>query len=102
MAEIPAEQEHVILFEQDIENLVMRNAVNELTEKHSGVCGVFVGNDEESYNFIIGSANVDCTKVAAALREKTGAKCGGKKLMIQGSVQAKEAELRNIMETFEL
>lgn len=102
MAEIPAEQEHVFLFEQDIENLVMRNVVNELTGKHRGVCGVFVGNDETGYNFIIGSANVDCTKVAAELRAKTGAKCGGKKLMIQGSVEAKEAELRNIMETFSL
>jgi len=101
MAEIPMEQEHVILFEQDIENLVMRNAVNELTARHSGICGVFVGSDEAGYNFIIGSANVDCTKVAAVLREKTGAKCGGKKLMIQGSVQAKEAELMNVIETFE-
>ena len=97
MAEIPAEQEHVILFEQDIENLVMRNAVNELTARHSGVCGVFVGNDEDGYHFIIGSANVDCTQVAAVLREKTGAKCGGKKLMIQGSVQASEAVLREAL-----
>ena len=97
MAEIPAEQEHVILFEQDIENLVMRNAVNELTAKHSGICGVFVGSDEIGYNFIIGSANVDCTKVGAILREKTGAKCGGKQLMIQGSVQASENELRAVL-----
>ena len=97
MAEIPEKQENVILFEQDIENLVMRNAVNELTAKHSGVCGVFVGNDEDGYHFIIGSANVDCTQVAAVLREKTGAKCGGKKLMIQGSVQASEAVLREAL-----
>ena len=94
MAEIPAEQEHVILFEQDIESIVMRNAVNELTAKHSGVCGVFVGNDEAGYSFIIGSANVDCTKVGAILREKTGAKCGGKQPMIQGSVQVSEEQLR--------
>lgn len=100
MSEIPAEQEHVILFEQDIENLVMRNAVNELTAKHSGVCGVFVGNDENGYHFIIGSANVDCTKVGAVLREKTGAKCGGKKPMIQGSVQASENDLRDAIADF--
>ena len=97
MTEIPAEQEHVLLFEQDIENPVMRNAVNELTEKHSGICGVFVGNDEEGYSFIIGSANLDCTKVAAVLREKTGAKCGGKKMMIQGSVQAREEALKEVI-----
>ena len=94
MAEIPAEQENVFLFEQDIESIVMRNAVNELTAKHSGVCGVFVGSDEAGYSFIIGSANVDCTKVGAILREKTGAKCGGKQPMIQGSVQVSEEQLR--------
>ena len=97
MAEISAEQENVFLFEQDIENLVMRNAVNELTAKHSGVCGVFVGDDETGYHFIIGSVNVDCNKVAAVLREKTDAKCGGKKLMIQGSVQASEQVLREAL-----
>ena len=102
MAEIPAEQEDVILFEQDIETNVMRNAVNELTERHSGVCGVFVGDDESGYQFIIGSAHVDCTQVASVLREKTGAKCGGKKLMIQGSVQAKEEELLQIMNHLEV
>lgn len=102
MSEIPAEQEHVFLFEQDIENLVMRNVVNELTAKHSGVCGVFVGNDEDGYHFIIGSAKADCTQVGALLRDNTGAKCGGKKPMIQGSVQVGETELRKVLATIEV
>lgn len=97
MSEIPTEQEHVFLFEQDIESAVMRNVVNALTASHSGVCGIFVGSDETGYSFIIGSANADCTKVATLLREKTDAKCGGKKLMIQGSVQANEACIREVL-----
>lgn len=97
MAEIPAEQENVFLFEQDLENLVMRNAVNELTEKHTGICGIFVGTEESGYQFIIGSQNVDCTQTAALLRGKVKAKCGGSRQMIQGSVQAKEAELRELL-----
>lgn len=101
ISQIPAEQEHVILFGQDIENLVMRNTVNELTTKHAGVCGIFVGDEMEGYQFIIGSANVDCTKVAALLREATKAKCGGSKQMIQGSVKAPKALLRAVMEELE-
>jgi len=101
IAQIPQEQEHVILFGQDIENLVMRNTVNELTTKHAGVCGIFVGDEVDGYNFIIGSANVDCTKVAALLREATKAKCGGSKQMIQGSVKAPKALLRAVMEELE-
>ena len=101
IAQIPPEQEHVILFGQDIENLVMRNTVNELTTKHAGVCGIFVGDEIEGYQFIIGSAKVDCTKVAALLREATKAKCGGSKQMIQGSVKAPKALLRAVMEELE-
>ena len=99
IAEIPTEQNNVFLFEQDIENLVMRNVVNELTAMHNGVCGVFAGSDEEGYSFIIGSANADCTQVAVVLREKIGAKCGGKKLMIQGSVQATEKDIRTVLDS---
>ena len=101
IAQIPSEQEHVILFGQDIENPVMRNTVNELMTKHAGVCGIFVGDEIEGYQFIIGSANVDCNKVAALLREATKAKCGGSKQMIQGSVKAPKALLRAIMEELE-
>lgn len=101
IAQIPMEQEHVILFGQDIENLVMRNTVNELTAKHAGVCGIFVGDEIDGYQFIIGSANVDCTKVAALLREATKAKCGGSKQMIQGSVKAPKALLRAVLEELE-
>ena len=101
IAQIPAEQEHVILFGQDIENLVMRNTVNELTTNHAGVCGIFVGDEVEGYNFIIGSANVDCMQIAALLREVAKAKCGGSKQMIQGSVKAPKALLRAVFEELE-
>lgn len=101
IAQIPAEQEHVILFGQDIENPVMRNTVNALTEKHGGVCGIFVGDEIEGYQFIIGSASMDCTKVAALLREATKAKCGGSKQMIQGSVKAPKALLWAVLEELE-
>lgn len=101
IAEIPAEQKNVVLFTQDIENLIMRNAVNRLTASHQGVCGIFVGTEEDGYSFIIGSAGEDCTKVATLLREKTGAKCGGSKQMIQGSVKAAEALLKELVTEYE-
>jgi len=44
---------------------------------------------------------VDCTQVATVLREKTNAKCGGKKPMVQGSVQVSEKELRAVLAYFE-
>ncbi len=97
MAEIPAEQEHVFLFENGLETPVVRNAVNELVASHTGVCGIFVGSDEEGYNFIIGSGSRDCKEIAALLREKVNARGGGSPQMIQGSVMAKEEVLREVL-----
>ncbi|MBO5228366.1 MAG: alanyl-tRNA editing protein [Lachnospiraceae bacterium] len=88
IAEIPAEQKDVVLFERDIEASVMRTVVNKLVEKHNGICGVFSGSDEAGYSFIIGSRNEDCRMVANLLKEKFGARGGGSTAMVQGSVIA--------------
>ena len=88
LREIPAEQKNVLLFERDLETPVMRNTVNVLIEKHEGICGVFVGDDETGYTFIMGSKSVDCKEVAAKLRKECNARGGGSSQMIQGSVQA--------------
>ena len=92
--EIPAEQKDVILFEQDLDTPVMRNVVNKLMENHDGVCGIFVGTDEEGYNFIIGSKTVDCRDLAKELKEKFDARGGGKPQMIQGSLTASEDAIK--------
>lgn len=99
LAEIPKEQEHVVLFETDIETQVVRNVVNELTAVHSGICGIFVGTEEEGYQFIIGSSTKDCREIAALLREKAGARGGGSAAMIQGSVKAEEQELLRLLQS---
>lgn len=97
IAGIPAEQENVLLFETDLDTPVMRNAINGLVEVHVGVCGIFVEKEEGGYNFIIGSKTKDCREIAALLREKTGARGGGSAAMIQGSLNADEKEIRQLL-----
>ena len=96
IAEIPENQKDVVLFEKDIDTPVMRSVVNKLVEQHEGICGVFVGSDEEGYNYIIGSKNVDCREVATKLREELNARGGGKPQMIQGSVEATKATIEKV------
>lgn len=98
LSEIPADQTDVLLFEEDLDVPVMRNAVNALVEAHSGICGIFAGSDADGYHYIIGSRSKDCRETAAALREKFGAKGGGKPEMVQGSVTASEADIRSVLE----
>lgn len=98
IVEIPAEQKNVLLFEKDIDTPVMRNVVNKLVESHAGICGVFVGSEEDGYNYIIGSKSIDCREIATKLREELNARGGGKAPMIQGSVVASEESIRNVLE----
>lgn len=95
LAEIPAEQKDVILFERDLDTPVMRNIVNKLMENHEGACGIFVGTDEDGYNFIIGSKTIDCCEIATNLRDKLDARGGGKPQMIQGSLLATADAIRD-------
>lgn len=71
--------------------LASRNLYNELTRKYSGYVGVFTGNDTEGYRYLANSQ-----LIAAALREKCGAKGGGKADMVQGQVIATEAVIREV------
>ncbi len=93
IAEIPEEQKDVILFERDLETPVIRCIVNQLVEKHEGVCGIFVGDDENGYNFIIGSKTKDCREVAKDLKEKFNARGGGSAQMVQGSIVATREQI---------
>jgi len=95
---IPREQKNVFLFAGEMDPIVQRNLVNRLCGEHEGVCGVFAGDDtEQKYRYIIGSRNSDSREVQKVLREKLGAKGGGKPEMIQGSVNDTEARIREAL-----
>lgn len=85
---MPEDQPSPLLFVELDNTIAVRGAVNELCEKYPGYCSIFTGNDENGYQFIIGSATKNCRELAAEMRNKLGAKCGGSAPMIQGSVHA--------------
>ena len=91
------DQRDVILFERDLDAPVMRSIVNKLVAKHEGVCGVFVGDDKNGYNFIIGSKTKNCKEIAATLKERLQARGGGSEQMIQGSVATSEDEICKVL-----
>lgn len=96
VAAIPEDSENAILFEADLETPVVRGVVNGLVEKFAGISAVFVGNDENGYQFIVGSKNKDCRQIASALREKLSARGGGSDKMIQGSVAATQLQIEEL------
>ena len=89
----PLESNHAILFVEPMDDIAIRNLINELVPKYSGYVGVFWGNDIDGYRYIVGSSTLDCRELAVALREKFAAKGGGKAPMIQGNVTATKEQL---------
>ena len=98
IASLPTDIDNAILFETDLDSNAARGCVNKLVEKYSGVSAVFTGNDEKGYSFIIGSKNVDCNNIAAALRNKLEARGGGKPVMVQGSVKASREDIEKVLD----
>lgn len=87
----------VTIFMEDLDAKTMRDGVNTLVEKHDGLCTIFSGNDEDGYNFVIGSKTRDCAAIATGLRELLGAKGGGSKQMAQGNVAATRNQIENTL-----
>lgn len=84
----PEEVHHVLLFVGELDAIALRNAVNTLTGKYSGYCGIFAGDDTNGYRFIVGSASCNCQELADRMRRELSAKGGGSAPMIQGNVAA--------------
>ena len=99
LEKVPSEQKDVFLFEGGLEDSVMRNGVNYLLERHEGICGIFSGDENAGYKFILGSSKKDCRLIAAVLREKLQGKGGGTPVMIQGHVNATEDAIRDAILT---
>ncbi len=93
----PEQSDHAVLFADTMNEIAIRNAINNLTAKYKGYCAAFAGNDTDGYRFIIGSANRDCRQLANELRQKFGAKGGGTAPMIQGTVVATKETLEEFM-----
>lgn len=94
---IPPSQENLCLFEGSLETRAHRKYVNMLTEKHSGICAVFVGNDKEGYRYLIASKSRDVRPLHELLRNNLNAKGGGSKEMVQGSVLGEKEIIINLL-----
>ncbi len=90
----------VFLFEARAEDSAVRNVLNTLTAERDGLFGVFTGADASGWKFIIGGGNRDAREAAKALKEKFGARGGGKPAMVQGSVTGKAKEIAEYLKSF--
>lgn len=88
----------IFLFESDLSPLSQRAFMNSLCDMGYLYAGVFVGNDTDGWNYLIGSRSADARIPNAALKEQFQARGGGKPDMVQGSVRASEGTIRNALQ----
>lgn len=74
--------------DDDLDGNEMRKVANALADKLPGISGVFVSGKEGSYRYILasGSDAEDVRGLQEQLKEAFGAKGGGSKEMVQGSL----------------
>lgn len=93
----PKEASHALLFTEPMNDIAIRNLINDLAPKYSGYVGVFWGTDKDGYRYILGSSVLDCRQPAKILQEAFGAKGGGKAPMVQGTVVASQEKIFSVL-----
>lgn len=94
----PETEGNLCLFDSVLDEIALRELVNLLMEKCTGIVAVFSGSDETGYRYIMGSLHVDLRRNAGAINALIQGRGGGKPQMIQGSAAAGAALIWKAME----
>ncbi len=92
--EVLEKKEDPIIFTEEMDSNIIREGVNKMTALCEGFCGIFAGDEKSGYSFIVGSRDADCSLLAGKMRDHFKAKCGGKREMIQGHIDAEMREIK--------
>ena len=87
----------ILLFVEELDTAARRNFVNAAMDMTEGYAGVFVGNDEEGYQYMLGSRSRDIQDAGKKLNARFQGKGGGRPPMIQGSLNGKEQALKEFI-----
>lgn len=92
----------VCIVENGLSQLQIRYAANEAVTKTDKLCGVFSGNDENGYIYVISSKNIRLKALAQSFASSLGGKCGGSDLMLFGASNKTKAEIVSYFENVSL
>lgn len=95
VAAIVPSEGSLCLFDEGLEAIEMRRLLNRAVEKCGRFCGVFTGNDEGGYRYVIGrgTPDLDLKKYVKEINAALSARGGGSSEMLQGSCTAKRGEI---------
>ena len=68
-----------------------------MKQKPAELFRAFVGDDEKGYRYMVGSMEQNVEEIGKMLREKLGAKGGGRGTMVQGMVGASKDAILEVL-----
>ena len=93
---------NICVFDSLLDDIALRELVNLLAEKCSGMAAAFSGDDASGYRYIIGSRSMDLKKSASSINAGINGKGGGSASMIQGRSSSCAQEIRDFINAFKL
>lgn len=87
-------EKNVFAFEENCDFNELLYLVNLLKKSNGGIMGVFCGNDEKGYNYILESDEINLDSLKESLFVVLNAKGGGKNNHLQGFMKAKREEIK--------
>ena len=89
--------EIVWVFDGDLAGDGPRELMNLLLEQGAEIGAVFSGTDETGYRYVIGSRSRDVRPLNQRLKERFGARGGGKPEMVQGSLAGSGDQIKALL-----
>ena len=102
LAALPETDGSLCLFEETGDANAMRRLLNEAVKKCKKLCGVFSGDDENGYRYVIGrgDASLDLKQYNREIGAALNAKGGGSSEMLQGRASATKEQIEAFFENF--
>lgn len=94
VAGLPEGEPCIVLFEEQLEGNSLRELMNLVLQKGTGVAAVFAGTQVSGYRYVIGSREKDVRTIARQLNEKFEGRGGGKPEMVQGQLMGNAQAIR--------
>ena len=85
---------HFLFFDDPMDMNLVRKYINEGMNHCDGICGAFIGNDKNGYNYILGSKTIDLRNLLKEFHQMFPGKGGGRPEMVQGSVAGDKNQLQ--------
>lgn len=94
------ELDSFLLFEEEMDKNAARRFVDAGMHRFKGICGIFIGNDRNGYQYILGSQQVNLRELLKEFHQSLPGKGGGKTEMVQGTVSGSRTLLESFFEAF--